>query len=74
MDGRREKGGEEKGFVLQVPKSWVSLSVLAAQTGQGVAGEQDGGRRMKGGDGYQGKEVRVHNNQVWLIALDTDSF
>lgn len=27
-----------------------------------------------GGDGDQGKEVRVHSSQVRLIALDTDSF
>lgn len=61
MDGGREtekggweegicavgQGGEAKGSLLQVSKSWVSLLVLAAQTGQGVAGEQ-GGWRIKG--------------------------
>lgn len=70
---QREREG--KGSILQVSKSWVSLAVLAAQTGQGVAVEQGGGWRIKeGGDGNQGKEVRVHSSQVWLIALDTDSF
>lgn len=55
----------------------MSLLLSAAQTGQGISVKQGGCRIKKdeeGGDGDQGKEVRVHSSQVWLIALDTDSF
>lgn len=49
---QRESQGRRRTFVLEVSKSSVSLSVLALQTGQGVA---RGGGRIKGGDGNQGE-------------------
>ena len=49
---QRESPGRRRTFVLEVSKSSVSLSVLALQTGQGVAW---GGGRIKGGDGNQGE-------------------
>ena len=63
------KARDENGFVL-VSKSRFSLSASAPHTGQGgrLKEEEDGG------DGDQGLEDRVHSSQVWLIALDTDSF